>query len=61
MMIAERILRVISDNPKSSYDSMASKLGVGRATVSWEIKALREAGVLRRVGPSRSGHWQIVK
>ncbi len=26
----------------------------------WNIKKLKEGGIIRRVGPDKGGHWEIV-
>jgi predicted HTH transcriptional regulator len=30
-------------------------------TISREIEKLKELGYIRRVGPDKGGHWEIIK
>ncbi len=32
-----------------------------RRTVTKHIKNLREQGVIKRVGPDKGGHWEVIK
>ena len=36
-------------------------LGITRDGVNKAIRRLKIAGVIRRVGPDKGGHWEIVK
>jgi ATP-dependent DNA helicase RecG len=38
---------------------MASSLGLTRKGVEWQIRKLKQSGILRRMGPDKGGHWQI--
>jgi predicted HTH transcriptional regulator len=56
-----KILNAISAEPRAIQKRLAELTGLSTRTVSREIKELRDAGVLRRVGSDRAGHWEIVK
>ena len=36
------------------------KLGISRRAITKQIKNLRDSGCLRRVGPDKGGHWEVV-
>lgn len=40
---------------------MADSIGIIRRAVAKHIKKLQEQGVIRRVGPDKGGHWEIVE
>ena len=40
-------------------DSATGKRGF--MTVEKNLKALRESGRLRRVGPAKGGHWEVIE
>ena len=40
---------------------MAETLGISRRAVAKQIAALKENGQLRRVGPDKGGHWEVVE
>lgn len=33
--------------------------GLSRRGVEWNLKSLKSRGLIRRVGPSRGGHWEV--
>ena len=39
---------------------MANLLGINRSVVARHIKTLQEKGIIRRIGPDKGGHWEIV-
>lgn len=53
------ILELVANNPKITKEELASRLNITKDGVKYHIKKLREAGMLRRVGPSKGGHWEI--
>ena len=44
----------------SAYD-LAGVLGISSRAVEKQIAKLREQGRLRRVGPDKGGHWEVLK
>ena len=40
---------------------MAEKIGVTRRTIAKITGALQAEGIIRRVGPNKGGHWEIIK
>jgi hypothetical protein len=56
----DKILRLIRVNPDISMETMASFLGLTRKGVEWQVRKLKQAGILRRVGPDKGGHWEIL-
>jgi ATP-dependent DNA helicase RecG len=54
------ILFLISQNSRITQIEIAAKLGVSRKTVSARIKALKEKGLIRRVGSDTKGHWEVL-
>ena len=41
------------------YNAIAKKLSVGRTTVSTRIKALKDKGLIERIGSDKDGYWKI--
>jgi ATP-dependent DNA helicase RecG len=52
---------LIKENPKVTTQEMADTLGIIRRTVTKHIKNLREQGVIKRVGPDKGGHWEVIE
>jgi len=57
----DMILNAIAEEPGITQKNLANKTGLSVRTVSREIREIRNAGVIRRVGSDRSGYWEIVK
>jgi predicted HTH transcriptional regulator len=55
------VLEAIRRNPSISRSELASLLGVSESTVYREITELKAKGVLRRVGETKNGHWEVVE
>jgi ATP-dependent DNA helicase RecG len=40
---------------------LAVLIGVSPATIKYQIKRLKDKGIIRRIGPDNGGHWEVVK
>jgi ATP-dependent DNA helicase RecG len=56
----EEIAALISENPSITISELAKNTGLSVKGVEWNIKRLKDSGILRRVGSPRSGHWEVV-
>lgn len=54
------ILHLIKENKYLTYDEITKQLSLERTTVWRNIKKLQEKGLLRRVGPDKGGHWEVI-
>ena len=54
------VLAVLMEDPGYSYDAIAKKLSVGRTPISTRIKALKNKGLIERVGSDKDGYWRIL-
>lgn len=55
----QKIISLVKETPSITAKVMADELGIAERNVKTHIKALKDAGVLIRVGGTR-GHWEIV-
>jgi len=55
------IITVLKEIPYITQKELALRVGVTERTISREIRKLREAGIISRVGSDRRGHWVITK
>lgn len=58
---AARVLSLLSKNAKLTVPNMAQHLGLTTRAVEKQLAKLKEEGRLRRVGPNKGGHWQILE
>ena len=55
----EKIINLIRENPKITQIEMAQKLNLTRDGVSYNIKNLKENGIIERIGSTKNGEWKI--
>lgn len=58
-LLAEKIIRLLRDNPHATYDDLVTELGVSRSTIKRAMGNLVTDGHILRVGGKRYGHWKI--
>ena len=61
MRTADAIVAIIKENPQISINDIALRLSKARSAIIKQIARLKSAGILRRIGPDRGGHWETVK
>ena len=57
----EKILKILSNTPSITVREMSEILGLSRRGVEEQIKSLKQKGVIRRIGPDKGGHWEMIK
>ena len=58
---SQKILELISVSPCITISEIADNLGMTKRGVDKNIKILKEQGVIRRVGPDKGGHWEVIE
>ena len=53
------IINTIEKNPKITIKQIVNETGISKATVEREMKVLKESNRLKRIGPDKSGHWEV--
>jgi len=56
----QKILSAIRENPYVGTQDIADRLGAERSTVARAIAKMKASGILRRVGPDKGGHWEVL-
>ena len=57
----EKIINLIKKNPSITQVKMAKALDLTRDGISYNIKVLKEKGIIERVGSNKNGIWKILK
>lgn len=57
----EKILKLINNNPSITQIEMSKKLGITRDGISYNIKILKDNGIIEREGSNKKGSWKIVE
>ena len=55
-----KILELIAADSQISAPKIAMALGISTRAVEKQLRMLRETGIIRRVGPDRGGHWEVI-
>jgi ATP-dependent DNA helicase RecG len=58
---SEKILRHLRTEPTLSAKALAEKLDVSPRAVEKQIDQLKKEGSLRRIGPAKGGHWEVIE
>ena len=56
-----KIIVLINQNNKISQEMLAEQLGVTRRVVQRLLKELIDEEKVKRVGPDKGGHWEIIE
>jgi predicted HTH transcriptional regulator len=56
----EKILRVLASSPEISMVGLTEHLGISAKGVEWQIREMKKAGILKRIGPDKGGHWKVI-
>ena len=57
----QKIIVLIKENANITTQEIADKLGINRSGVARHMKNLQKQCIIRRVGPDKGGHWEIVE
>lgn len=55
------ILGLLRERPTLSAGAVAKIVGISRKCVEKHFARLKRYGMLRRIGPDKGGHWEIVE
>ena len=56
-----KILDEISRNHEITIPELSALIAVTERTVERNIQTLQRIGRLRRIGPAKGGHWEVIE
>ena len=56
----QKILSLIQQKSNITRIELAEACGISPDGIKWQLKKLQAAGLIRRVGPDKGGHWEII-
>lgn len=59
--IQRQILELVRTDPSVSQQGVAARLRRGKSTIMRNMNALKSAGILRRSGSKKTGHWEVLR
>ncbi|MFN7536248.1 MAG: RNA-binding domain-containing protein [Burkholderiales bacterium] len=57
----KRILMLIKENPRISKRQMADCIGISTTAIDKNIAALKDKGLLQRIGSDKAGYWALLE
>ena len=57
---AEKIVAYLVANPTASAHELSVAVNLTVKGIEKNLKALRESGRLRHVGPTKGGYWEVI-
>ncbi len=57
---AEKVILVITENEFIKTHEIADKIKLSQSTIEKIIAKLKKVWILKRIGPDKGGHWEIV-
>lgn len=61
MKSREKILVLLSKDSTLSATALAKQIGITAKAVEKQIARLKAEGLLKRIGPDKGGHWQVIE
>ena len=57
----DKLWELLKDQPHLTLAGMVAALGITRSTIQKHLARFKASGRLRRVGPDKGGHWEVVE
>ena len=57
----EKILQAIANNPYITTAELSQLMGLSISGIEKNLRQLREQNKLKRIGPDKGGHWEVVE
>jgi ATP-dependent DNA helicase RecG len=57
----EKILALLRSEPSITRRHLAVHIGISPDGIMYHLEKMRAAGLIRHVGPTKSGHWEVLK
>lgn len=58
---AQKVVDLLRKNPVVTRSDLAQMLGLTDSGVKWQLNKLKAQGRIRRVGPDKGGHWEVLE
>jgi len=57
----QKILELIKKNPHITRKELAGEINITEDGIKYHLEGLRKRGILRRIGPDKGGHWEVLE
>jgi len=56
-----KIIAIIKSNPYVTVVKLSTEIGITERNIKQNLKTLKEAGALRRIGADKNGYWEVIE
>ncbi len=56
-----KIIELIKKNKRITRQELADKIGKSIEGIDYNLKKLKEEGIIERIGPDKGGYWKLLK
>ena len=56
----QKIVEQMRSNPTISIEELAELCGLTRDGINYNIRNLKNKGIIKRVGPDKGAHWEVI-
>jgi len=56
-----KIIEMMKENPETTIPMMAESLRLTTRAVEKNVARLQAKGVVKRIGPDKGGHWEVIE
>ena len=57
----EKILSILKATPYVTINELAEIVEISQKGAEWQIAKLKKEGKIKRIGPDKGGHWEVIK
>jgi len=57
----DEIVVILTDNPSATRQQLATATGLSVRGVEKNLGILKKSGRIRRIGPDKGGHWEVIR
>ena len=47
------------NNPRISRKELSKSIGINQSAIQKHLDKLKQAGILKRIGPAKGGYWKV--
>lgn len=56
----QKIVEQMRSNPTISIEELAELCGLTRDVINYNIRNLKNKRIIKRIGPDKGGHWEVI-
>ena len=57
----QKIVEQMRSNPTISIEELAELCGLTRDGINYNIRNLKNKGIIKHIGPDKGGHWEVIE